>query len=53
MSNTSDKKKNPNLKLEEQGWDEPFVSKFRFYLSANKLDFGNIKQGLPQPVPSR
>lgn len=39
MGGTSDKKKNPNLCLKECGFDEPFVSKFKFYLSSSKLDF--------------
>ena len=32
----SDKKKNPNLGLSCEGYNEPFVSKFKYYLSANK-----------------
>ena len=53
MNGTSDKKKNPNLKINESGYDEPFVSKFRFYLSTNKLDFSTVKRGLPQPNINR
>ena len=41
----SDKKKNPSLGLATQGYDEPFVSKFKYYLSANKLDFSSMKKG--------
>ena len=48
MNGGSDKKKNPNLNLTEEGYDEPFVSKFKFYLSGNKLDFPRIRQGLPR-----
>ena len=39
---TSQKKKNPSLGLAEYGYDEPFVSKFKYYLSANKLDFSGL-----------
>lgn len=53
MGNTSDKKKNPSLNISEEGYDEPFISKYRFYLSANKLDFSSAKRGLPQPTHSR
>ena len=41
----SDKKRNPSLGLACEGYDEPFVSKFKYYLSANKLDFTAIKKG--------
>jgi hypothetical protein len=41
----SDRKKNPSLGLAEQGYDEPFVSKFKYYLSGNKLDFTALKKG--------
>jgi tetratricopeptide (TPR) repeat protein len=41
----SDKKKNPSLGLNISGYDEPFVSKFKYYLSANKLDFSSMKKG--------
>lgn len=44
----SQKKRNPNLILTETGYDEPFVSKFKYYLSANKLDFSNINKKGPQ-----
>jgi len=40
----SDKKKNPSLGLSCEGYDEPFVSKFKYYLSANKLDFTAAKR---------
>ncbi len=40
----SDKKKNPSLGLNCEGYDEPFVSKFKYYLSANKLDFTAAKR---------
>ena len=53
MNGTSNKKKNPDLKMNESGYDEPLVSKFRFYLSTSKLDFSNIKRGLPQPTINR
>jgi tetratricopeptide (TPR) repeat protein len=53
MSGTSDKKKNPNLNITEAGFDEPFISKFKFYLSAAKLDFGSMRGGLPQPAAPR
>lgn len=53
MSGSSDKKKNPNLNLNEVGFDEPFVSKFRFYLSPSKLDFSSVRRGLPQSGSSR
>lgn len=48
----SDKKKNPSLGLTTQGYDEPFVSKFKYYLSANKLDFSSMKKGR-SPAVSR
>lgn len=46
----SDKKKNPPLGLAAEGFDEPFVSKFKYYLSANKLDFSVGKRGKPAGV---
>lgn len=46
----SDKKKNPSLGLSACGFDEPFVSKFKYYLSANKLDFSVGKRGKPAGV---
>lgn len=49
---TSDKKKNPSLLLTEAGYDEPFVSKFKYYLSSSKLDFSSFKKG-PLPAVSR
>lgn len=39
---TSQKKKNPSLGLNSEGYDEPFVSKFKYYLSASKMDFSNL-----------
>jgi hypothetical protein len=30
------------------GYDEPFVSKFKYYLSSNKIDFNALKQGKKQ-----
>lgn len=51
MSGASTKKKNPNLVLSETGFDEPFVSKFKYYLSENKIDF-SMKRG-PSPPVSR
>lgn len=53
MSGSSQKKKNPDLKQNEQGYNEPFVSKFRYYLSTSKINFANVKRGLPQPTISR
>jgi hypothetical protein len=47
---TSEKKKNPSLSLSSYGYDEPFVSKFKYYLSANKMDFSgfnNKNKSLP------
>lgn len=33
------------------GYDEPFISKFKYYLSSNKINFDNIKKGIrPQPT---
>lgn len=33
------------------GYDEPFISKFKYYLSSNKINFDNIKKGVrPQPI---
>ena len=53
MSGGSDKKKNPDLKQSQSGFNEPFVSKFRYYLSASKINFGSLKGGLPQPTIPR
>lgn len=44
---TSDKKKNPGLPQDECGFEEPFVSKYKYYLSGNKLDFGRGAGGPP------
>jgi hypothetical protein len=47
----SDKKKNPGLAQSNSAFDEIFVSKFNYYLSANKIDFNLLKRknnGLPQ-----
>jgi hypothetical protein len=41
----SDRKKNPSLPLNNQAFDEPFVSKFKYYLSANKMDFSMKGKG--------
>lgn len=49
---TSNKKKNPDLVLNENGYDEPFVSKYKFYLSPSKIDFSSLKQG-PKSVVRR
>lgn len=46
----SEKKKNPSLSLTCQGYDEPFVSKFKYYLSTNKLDFSTLNKGRSPPV---
>jgi hypothetical protein len=46
----SDKKKNPNLNLDEEGFNEPFVSKFKYYLSANKIDFSKFKKGISKTI---
>lgn len=35
----SEKKKNPGLGLSHEGYNEPFVSKFKYYLSPAKIDF--------------
>jgi len=40
----STKKKNPDLYQFNTGYDEPFVSKFAYYLSSNKIDFGALKK---------
>lgn len=51
MNSTSEKKKNPNLMLEEAGYNEPFISKFKFYLSGSKIDFAAIqREGPPEPM---
>jgi hypothetical protein len=42
---TSEKKKNPSLENFNEGFDEPFVSKFKYYLSAGKLDFTILSKG--------
>lgn len=48
---SSGSKKNPNLGIEHSGYDEPFVSKFKYYLSANKINFEMMKKGkISQPV---
>ena len=39
MTGASTKKKNPNLPLSETGYGEPFVSKFKYYLSESKINF--------------
>jgi hypothetical protein len=45
----SDKKKNPSLGVNNEGFNEPFVSKYKYYLSSNKLDFSMLKKNkLPQ-----
>lgn len=53
MGGASSKKKNPNLNLTEAGFDEPFVSKYKYYLSASKVNFGSVKKGLPQATTVR
>lgn len=40
----SEKKKNPDIYQYSTGFDETFVSKFSYYLSANKIDFSELKQ---------
>lgn len=42
---SSGKKKNPSLRLFHEGFDEPFISKFKYYLSPNKLNFEGIRKG--------
>lgn len=37
----SEKKKNPGLAVNNEGYDEPFVSKFKYYLSSSKIDLSN------------
>lgn len=47
----SDKKRNPGLSQTNTAYDEPFISKFSYYLSLNKIDFSLLKAkntGLPQ-----
>jgi tetratricopeptide (TPR) repeat protein len=39
----SEKKRNPDLFQMNSGFNEPFVSKFNYYLSANKIDFSLIR----------
>jgi hypothetical protein len=46
----SEKKKNPGLPLTNEAFDEPFVSKFKYYLSANKLDFNLLKKNGPHQL---
>lgn len=45
---SSGAKKNPNLGIDQEGYDEPFVSKFKYYLSANKINFDLLKKGRTQ-----
>ncbi len=40
----SEKKRNPDLFQMNSGFDEPFVSKFHYYLSGNKIDFSLMRQ---------
>ncbi len=49
---SSGAKKNPNLGIDHSGttftklgFDEPFVSKFKYYLSSNKINFDLLKNG--------
>lgn len=49
---SSGTKKNPNLGIDHTGngylylgFDEPFVSKFKYYLSENKINFDLLKNG--------
>lgn len=42
---SSGTKKNPSLGLNQEGYDEPFVSKFKYYLSANKINMHAIRKG--------
>ena len=46
----SEKKRNPDLLQSASGFDEPFVSKFHYYLSANKIDFSLLKRKKGQPI---
>lgn len=44
--NSSGAKKNPNLGIQhEGGFDEPFVSKYKYYLSDSKINFSEIRRG--------
>lgn len=45
---SSGTKKNPNLGLDHLGYDEPFVSKYKYYLSPNKINFDILKHGKQQ-----
>ena len=40
----SEKKRNPDLFQMTQGFDEPFVSKYSYYLSSNKIDFAMMRE---------
>ena len=40
----SEKKRNPDIFQMSSGFDEPFVSKFNYYLSANKIDFSMVRR---------
>ena len=50
---SSGAKKNPNLGITQEGFDEPFVSKFKYYLSANKLNFDAMRKGRSESSPGR
>jgi tetratricopeptide (TPR) repeat protein len=49
----SEKKRNPDLFQTNSGYDEPFVSKFHYYLSANKIDFSMMRQKKGQQPVTR
>ena len=49
----SEKKRNPDLFQNNSGYDEPFVSKFHYYLSANKIDFSMVRQKKGQQPVTR
>jgi hypothetical protein len=46
----SENKKNPGLPLTNEAFDEPFFSKFKYYLSTNKLDFNLLKKNGPHQI---
>ena len=41
---SSGKKKNPGLLLDHVAYDEPYVSKYKYYLSTNKLDLTKVEK---------
>ena len=51
----SEKKRNPDLIQINSGYDEPFISKFNYYLSSKKIDFSLLrsKKGYQPTTKSR